>query len=200
MKAIFFDFDGVLADTFQLNYELEVEKNGFLSPEDFRKRSEWNRYDYIQNDSYDCRTDPWFIHQRARFTPDHMFPFQDILYELQKKYSLFIVTGGSHENTRCFLEYIHCENVFQEILGKEMKKTKLERCHQLLDAYDLSEKETIFITDTLGDLRELKETKLKKAVVTWGYHDLTMLRHEHHDFELHSKEDLLDFSENDRSE
>ena len=52
----------------------------------------------------------------------------------------------------------------------EISKNKVEKFKILKEKYGIREEEMLFITDTLGDLRESSEAGVPTVAVTWGAH------------------------------
>ena len=45
----------------------------------------------------------------------------------------------------------------------------------IFSKYGIGAKDCLFITDTLGDLKEAAEVNIKTVAVTWGFHSLKTL-------------------------
>jgi phosphoglycolate phosphatase len=56
------------------------------------------------------------------------------------------------------------------VLGYDFHTSKVVKINYLLDKYKISPENSVFITDTLGDVREANECNVKSIGVTWGLH------------------------------
>ena len=63
------------------------------------------------------------------------------------------------------------EKCFLKVLGSDIHTSKVEKMKFLLGEYQLSAQDCIFITDTLGDIREAAHVSIQTIGVTWGFHD-----------------------------
>lgn len=52
-----------------------------------------------------------------------------------------------------------------------MHGSKIIKINSILKKYNIEPNDTVFITDTLGDIKEAKECGVKSIAVTWGLHD-----------------------------
>jgi phosphoglycolate phosphatase-like HAD superfamily hydrolase len=55
-------------------------------------------------------------------------------------------------------------------LTKENSTSKVEKFNLILRELNFEIENTYFVTDTIGDLLEAKELKIKTFCVTWGIH------------------------------
>ncbi len=109
-------------------------------------------------------------------TKEHFFDFSEKLIEdLHKRYKLFIVSGTQTDNLEYYLKLIDSVEKFIEILGADEILSKVERFKIIFNKHQLDSKECLFVTDTLGDIKEANEVELKTIGVTWGIHDFTLL-------------------------
>jgi phosphoglycolate phosphatase len=60
---------------------------------------------------------------------------------------------------------------FTEILGSDVHTSKSEKIKKLIEKYNITSKDAIYITDTLGDIKEAEGCGVKSIAVTWGFHD-----------------------------
>lgn len=171
LKAIIFDFDGVLGDTYAMNLEVCTMLRPNLTDENFRNAHQGNVYksaDLVFNKDEEKF---YATEMKKRFDEKNLFPFKKDIEQLSKEFQLFIV---SSTNEKTLGEYLECGNLlasFSAILGKNTDRSKVIKFKMIFDNNDLSPAECLFFTDTLGDLREANEVSLPSVGVTWGYHD-----------------------------
>jgi len=60
---------------------------------------------------------------------------------------------------------------FSDVLGAELFISKTGRIRKLLEKYNISPQDVVYITDTLGDILEAKNCGIKSIAVTWGLDD-----------------------------
>lgn len=174
MKAIIFDFDGVIGDTKYLNYLIVKKINLDLSIEDFEKHHNGN---VIEEPLFEIPED-FFEIQRDEFTKNNLFPLLDEIRYLSDKYLLFMVSSGREDNLMNFLKLGEINNCFKEVLGRDFSSSKVKKLQYLLDKYNLSKDDCLFVTDTIGDLKEANMVGIKSVAVSWGYHGEDLLRTE----------------------
>jgi phosphoglycolate phosphatase len=115
-----------------------------------------------------------------------------ILEKLSRDNHLTIVSSNDHEVITNFLKRNDIFDYFQLILGTESGRSKKKKLKLVLNKFEIQEDMIYFITDTIGDLKELKDSGIKMVAVTWGYHDKNKLRKEKPDFLIESPKKLLD--------
>ena len=103
----------------------------------------------------------------------------DILYKsilfLAKNYKLVII---SSTNTSYINDFLKKENLFAcflDVLGADVHTSKTLKIKTILEKYDISPSNSVFITDTLGDIKEAKECGVSSIAVTWGLHGKSIL-------------------------
>jgi phosphoglycolate phosphatase len=176
MKAVIFDFDGVIHNTFDFHrkkikefYGIDFSKrdfedihNGNIFKNKNMLNKNWLNYrDYIYNEITNLN-----IENDVR----------DALLKLSKKYDLFIVSSGGTKNINDYLGNNGIINIFKEVLGLEFDKSKVNKFKYLFNKYGLSNEECLFITDTLGDILEANEVNIKTIAVDFGYHSKETLK------------------------
>ncbi len=60
----------------------------------------------------------------------------------------------------------------------EVSKSKVEKFTMIKDRYGVDKSDMLFITDTLGDVREAYIADVSTVVVTWGAHDASYFKRE----------------------
>lgn len=104
---------------------------------------------------------------------------EDTILSLYPKYLLAIVSSSSSKYIKSFLTEEKIEKCFNDILGSDLFLSKVKRINNLLEKYKISPENVIYITDTLGDIREAKECNVKSIGVTWGVDDKKTLEKGH---------------------
>lgn len=95
----------------------------------------------------------------------------DSIKNLSNKYTLAIISSTSSSYIKSYLEKRNILSDFSDILGSELDLSKADRINVLLRKYDIKLDEVVYITDTLGDIKEAEKFGVKSIGVTWGLHD-----------------------------
>ena len=174
-KLIFFDFDGVMVDTLDMCARIIFEKNPFPDVVDHIKRvSEGNvteqlRKLYAQGR---FRWDPEF---HTKYSEQLQFlslvsGIEEVVKNLHGDHDLTIVSSSHTDPIRSFLLKQNLHTHFEDIDGVDVHHKKTEKMSSQLQKRGLTIDECVFVTDTLGDIREAHELGIPAIGVTWGYH------------------------------
>jgi len=93
---------------------------------------------------------------------------------------LTINTSAFEQNCLPLLEYSQIKEYFDFIATIEISKSKVDKFKIIEDKYDIPKEDTIFITDTLGDIKEAELAGVQTVAVTWGVHDRSYFTRESH--------------------
>ncbi len=176
-KLVIFDFDGVLADTLEPIFAINEEVKPDLSLEEYKSFFEGNIHEAIASGKKKSIPD---FDERFRARTRELGVrevFKKILHDLSLKYTLVIVSSSSSGIIKEILDRSSVANLFADIYGSDVNKNKIVKIKMLLEKYKINPENTIFITDTLGDVYEASECNIKSIAVTWGFHTTkTLLR------------------------
>lgn len=172
---VIFDFDGVLVNTTDLNFRISKSVNPEMSKEYYHALSLGNFHENIKKATKD---DGYVVH------PEWMTKYSEGLLELtthdiirnlvkdiSELHPLAIVSSTYSSSIREFLKQEDIEHCFTDVLGSDVHTSKTIKIQKLLDGYSIPPENALFITDTLGDIREGNECKVLSIGVTWGSHD-----------------------------
>ncbi|MCP6719759.1 MAG: HAD family hydrolase [Patescibacteria group bacterium] len=179
-RVLLFDFDGVIVDTFDLCLGINRKLgSSSLSADDYRKRFEGNIYKHFEKQNIDIeQTDnAFFKHynpELLQFNP--VEGIQEVIKELRKRYTLVIISSTINSPIQAHLEKYNLAQYFDKIFGSDVHRSKIEKIKMVFEQYNVQPKNCIFITDTLGDMREAEATGVRAIGVTWGYHSLETLQ------------------------
>ncbi|MEA3453194.1 MAG: HAD-IA family hydrolase [Patescibacteria group bacterium] len=175
IKAIIFDFDGVIGNTYDINFEVSKIFDSNMTEQDFIDHHKGNVFEEPKIKFKPEEIPVFFEKQKQKFTPEHFFPLEKILGKLKKEFQLFVISSTIDENIKYFLEIGHYDHFFQKILGATTHRSKVEKFKTIFSQYDLKAEECLFITDTIGDIIEARKVNIKTIGVTWGYHRKELL-------------------------
>jgi len=200
-SALIFDFDGTIADTFDLSLQIGREildslKLHHLSEEaivHFRNRP---FRETIRNLKIPIHKIPQLLIRVRRGIHDHIDeirPFdgiREILRDLKSHTGFMgMVTSNSEENVNKFLErfdlcFFDAGSYSSAIRGKASMMRRLIRKNKLV------KESTVYIGDTTDDIDACRKVGIKVAAVTWGYNTREVLEHSKPDFLIERVGDL----------
>ena len=115
LKALIFDFDGVLGDTYDINFQLSKQFHVGLSEQNFKDHHNGNVFEKpkinFKKDDYPV----FFEKQKQMFNSQHLFPIKDFLPILADRFKLFIVSSTIDENVAHFLGLGNLTHFFTKI-------------------------------------------------------------------------------------
>jgi phosphoglycolate phosphatase-like HAD superfamily hydrolase len=172
MKAILFDFDGVLHNTFDAHLEKIRAFSGYpLTEQEYRDMHMGNFHGH----SVDAlREVDWLAYRdfvRKHFSNLVMDnAVKETLLALRETLDLFIVSSGGENVIRGYLEKNGASEFFREILGREFHTSKIEKFQHIFRQHGFESNDSVYVTDTLGDILEAREAGLDSIAVDFGFH------------------------------
>ena len=175
IKALIFDFDGVIHDTLEIAYRIHHILEPGLSLEEYK--------DFFNGN----------IHEHKKITPEIAERYFELqkkefekleiekeikkeLFRLKERFSLFILTSNQEETLNNYFENNGIIHIFKEVLGLETHASKVEKFNMIMKKYNLGKDEYLFITDTLGDILEANKVSIKSIAVDYGFHEKERLK------------------------
>ncbi len=199
-RLIVFDFDGTLIDSLNVHYEAMRNALKDLIGYDLTKKEyllafEINPWKYwITKFKISKWKVPYLVWRVKRHTLGyyHRAKFfsriKETIRNLSKKHTLVVVTSTPEASIIKRLKEENLDKCFSAILGAKAGLSKETKFKKLQKKYD---KEIIFITDTLGDIKEAKKCGLKTGAVGWGWHSLSKLKKAKPDYIFRKPQDIL---------
>lgn len=182
-RTLLFDFDGVIVDSFAPAFEASKMICPHTTEEDYQRFFEGNINDAVNIPvvhTEDCRRDIDFF--EAYIPKMQHVPLvggmDEVIKTLAEAYRLVIISSTISAPIRELLERFHLEKYFDQFLGNDIHQRKTEKIQMIFDQYAHHPSECVFITDTLGDLREAKEKGVGAIAVSWGFHSRETLQKE----------------------
>jgi len=191
IKAIIFDFDGVIGDTFDISFQALKQLHPDITQQEFLDYLMGNLYEKATVQFTEKDISIFFEKQKQAFTSKNLFRVQPMLDKLSKKYQLFIISGTIDDNIKYFLSLGNLGRYFQKILGASTHRSKIKRFKMIFSEFNLAPEECLFITDTVGDIIEAREANVESVVVTWGYHSEKLLLNQRPRAIAHNPNELL---------
>lgn len=173
MKAIIFDFDWVIHNTFEFHRnKIEEYFKITFTVENFKSVHDWNIFLDIPEE---------FKHLEWAWYGDYIYgdytiqildqDIKSILNDLSKKYTLHIITSWRVRNITDYLKNNQIYDIFGEILCYEFHKSKIFKFKHIFEKHNLKPEDCIFVTDTLWDILEANQVGIKTIAIDSGYHE-----------------------------
>lgn len=205
-KLLIFDFDGVLADSFDYFYSLisaSMKHVGFsLTLNQYRNFFMGNVHqefkDFINNDRKYAIFSEFRKNNYDRLYYDKnkgvkLFPeVSEFIKKIKNQHILTIASSGKQDNIVNLLEEKKVKQFFGLILANSAY-TKEGMINEIVNKFQFKPADTLMITDTVGDIEVAKENGLKTIAVTWGFHSDVWLKKSKPDFIANNLDELSKF-------
>lgn len=182
-SLILFDFDGVMADSYQPAFEIAKTICPDLTAAVYSKRFEGNINDWeepinVHTDS--CRHDIDFFTEyipRMKNEVKIVEGMKDVIIQLEKLHTLVVVSSTITSPIQEFLEKHDLATHFDQIMGNDVHASKVEKIKMVFEKYNVAADDCVFVTDTLGDMHEASRMGVDSIGISWGFHSTdTLLR------------------------
>lgn len=185
MKAIIFDFDGTLADSFEILLSIfeDITKRetrltaGEIA--DLRGKSLKEIISYL-------KIKRWRIPRlvlkakkqlAVRMVDIHLFPgIKQALAELSKENRIYILSTNSSDNIRSLLEKNKIDKIITGIYGDIGLRNKSSALKKLMKNEGLNQSECTYVGDEVRDIEAARKAKVRSAGVTWGFNNPEAIR------------------------
>jgi len=177
MKAVVFDFDGVIHDTFELAYSIIERILPNCTREDYRSFFDGNILHAVASKFNKAEQDEFRKLESELF--ENLIVDKVVKCQIQKlyeKFDMYIISSNTASNILRYLERNGLAEMFKDVLAAETGQSKSDKFKTLFLEYNLTADSCIFVTDTLGDIREAHSTYVKTIACTFGYHDRERLK------------------------
>ena len=165
-NIILFDFDGVILDSFRTAFAVNKIVCPDISEEHYRQFFEGNIFEEKESGdihSERCRHDDFWAHYIPRLKREGtLVPgMGTVVKELSQGNTLIVVSSGMTDFIEAFLDSQSLLSSFARVMGNDVHKSKEEKIRMVFSEYgDASASDCVFITDTLGDIREAERTEI----------------------------------------
>lgn len=201
---ILFDFDGTIANTLPLGFELYNEiadQYNFISAKDSELPQLMNmsitEILHLKNiPLYMVPIALFNVKKKMKQRLAEVKPFEgirDFLYNLKNKgYHLSIISSNSKENMEKFFE-MNDIKVFNYIYSSTSLFGKDKLIKHYLKAVKTTPDKVIYIGDEIRDIEAARTSNIKVISVTWGYNDQAILVKNNPDFLANNITELQNF-------
>ncbi len=192
-KLIIWDFDGVIVNTTKIGHAMHAPHYPDMTMEEYLDIFTENaNLGFEAFESRRVETDfdssAYYIEKLLELEADmHM---HNIVASLAKHYHMGIVTSSRGSGVRTYLRKHNLEQYFDFVFGQELGFSKAEKIKKALADSKVEASDAIFITDTLGDIKEANHCGVKSIGVTWGFHEKERLSKGRPDAIVETPEDL----------
>ncbi|MDD5331581.1 MAG: HAD family hydrolase [Candidatus Nanoarchaeia archaeon] len=206
IKAVIFDFDGVLVDSFESVYQFYKQtyrkgnhKFPYKNAEHFKKTYNHNYREYLYNIGMsDKEIDEIAVPEYINFMNNYDIKFKEgmaqVISELSKDKKLAIASTSYTQILKNKLDKYQVLHLFEHLVGGDLVKNKkphpesLELC---LEKLKISPKEAVYIGDMAEDIHAARAAKMKVIAVTYGWHTRKKLEELNPDFIIDKPEEIL---------
>jgi HAD superfamily hydrolase (TIGR01509 family) len=191
---IIFDFDGVIVSSCRLSLEIDKEQYDGMTFSELQSWEEGNIYSKKLREEMDDVCEMYYFEQYHKRVVE-LIPvegIEEVIKELsQWGYKLIIVSSSNEESIENYLKTHNLDKYFVEIMGKNTHRSKVEKFKMIFKKYKIKPQETLIITDSVGDVKEAHEVKMKAIGVIWGIHEKERLEKNGVDFIAERPSEIL---------
>lgn len=173
-NIVLFDFDGVIVDSFEITYQSAKEVGSPITREQHKKLLEGNFFETlkkIKEISADHHEQFYEKYLPRLFELSPVNGIAEVLSSLGNSYRLVVVSSTISSPIRGYLETHHLDRHFDWIMGSDVHQSKTEKIKMAMRDYRVNPEQCVFITDTLGDIREAAKCSVRAIGVSWGFHE-----------------------------
>ena len=189
MKCIVFDMDGVLFDTCAIAEESIVQQYPDITKEQQKEILAGNFHEELAKLSLVKKSET----QEEKEIRQMQYAYnksQSLMYEGMREmlfdlhslgHKIALNTSAWDRNCLPLMEQAQILHLFDFVGTAEISKSKVEKFSLIKEKYSIESQDMIFITDTLGDVREAKIANVPTVAVTWGAHNESYFKRELND-------------------
>lgn len=173
-KVILFDFDGVLAHTLEVAFDIHKVVNSHFTWEEFETMSDGNFHkEYRKKLETGEHTHPENYPEKYNQNLQSIscdLSIKNSLEYLHQKYLLYIVSSTRDSFIKDFLTKEGVDHLFSDILGYDTHHLKVPKIKSILEREEIHPRQCVFVTDTIGDIKEARVCGVSSIGVLWGLH------------------------------
>lgn len=203
MNLIIFDFDGVIADSFDVLVEATNRLAGefgypHVSPTQIPHIKNLSSREMIQQFAIARWKMPFFL-RRFRQELNQLTPnlrlvdgMKELLEDIsQQGYRLGIVTSNARQNVEEFLHLQELDHLFEFICAGQVLLGKARILKQLVKRYRVTPKQVLYVGDETRDIEAAHRAGLRIIAVSWGLNSRDILAKHNPDVLIDRPEELL---------
>ncbi len=176
-----FDFDGVIVNTLDFSFAAsEIAQGKSLTMEQYRAMFYGNIFasaEVVEQRKREGKTskpsvdDIFFQHYIPKLMERP--PIEAMLHVLDSAsamHPVVMISSTINQPLRDYVERYGLSHHFKLIMGGDTHASKVVKINTAKELYNVDDKDCLFITDTLGDIREAAKAGVQSIGVTWGFH------------------------------
>lgn len=203
-KLVIFDFDGTIADSFDVCFggvneifeERGWKKVPKIQKEKARELSAKDVLRYFKVSNYQIA----FIARKLFRIIERDFHKVKIFPELKKTlkalkkqdFKIVILTSNIKKNVEPFLKREEIKDLFDDYYYKSGIFSKDRLINKLVKKYKVKKRETVLIGDEIRDLRASKKSRIKMIAVSWGFNNKKVLAKNNPDYIVDKPLEILE--------
>lgn len=206
MALIIFDYDGVLADTFDDLLRFGQEACNQLGVKHLVTKDDVHGLEEMSFSSFgrSCEVPEHLVDEFVKIclnfiaektSPPAIFTgLRDIVRDLSADHKIAIVTTNSSLNVNAFLVRHGLDGFVHAVYGVDSPGSKAQKITLARDRLlENGKEEPVFMVgDALSDVLAAKEASVTSVAVTWGHQSLDKLHRGHPDHVVSSPHDLIE--------
>ena len=173
---IVFDFDGVIADSFDLALATVQMSMPSMTSESYRAMFNGNINDAKPKEKVVRQIDFFEEFSKKFLTLGMTLEVKETLLSISNDNRLFIISSSTNALIEEYLKRHGVLDCFSSILGVDIEKSKVKKFKMLFADFEVDPEALIFVTDTSGDIREAKTAGVKNTFgILGGYQDESII-------------------------
>jgi phosphoglycolate phosphatase len=186
--AVIFDMDGVLIDSIDHMAAFFIENHPGVSKAEYgdlflgNYHEESKKFAHLEvARSEEERATRFAAYVEAKSQLPLFSGIKELLQCLHQEGVLLVLNTSTYERS-CLptLERTGVRDLFDCIAAADLSKSKEEKFKIIQKKYALTFDQMLFVTDSLGDVREADAVGVPTVAVTWGVHDADYFSREPH--------------------
>lgn len=169
---VLFDFDGVIADSYALSFEVAKIVHPHLTEEAYVPMWDGNIFSEAKmaHCTPECRDHDFYNEYSPRAGTIQLIPgAAAFLDTLAARHQLVVISSSITTDVMQIATRNGIAHYFSDVLGKDVHTSKVEKIHTILDRYEARTDDCVFVTDTLGDMKEASGVGVGIIGVGWGF-------------------------------
>lgn len=196
IKYTVFDFDGTLADTFDVIKNIAMNEYGEydIDVELFKSEGAKGMLKMLNIPRWKIPGMILNVTNKLRNSKNiKLFPsIVDLLINLKKDYKIGILSSNSKEIINDTLKEYDIENLFEFVYSESSLFGKHSVLKRMCSKHNIDPLEVIYVGDEDRDIIAAKKANLKTIAVTWGFNSKEKLSRENPDYLVDSPMQILE--------